>query len=153
MRREAPSTELDLIPIMNMVTILIPFLLMSAAFTTVAVVDVKAPASADGVDEPAERPSVAVTGQGLQFTGADGSTATIPCSSALCTGASDYDLVELRRALTLHKERVPEGEALDLITGDEVQYDVLIAVMDASRQDGAHRLYPDVRFASVATGG
>ena len=38
-RRTTEETPLDLVPIMNLVTILIPFLLMSAQFVTLAVID------------------------------------------------------------------------------------------------------------------
>lgn len=153
MRREAPKTELDLVPIMNMVTILIPFLLMSAAFTSVAVVDVSARSGGESTEEPVERPKVAITTEGFVFTRADGSSEPIPCTAGACRTPEDYDLQALRRELGLHKDRVPEGAALELITGDDVPYDVLIAVMDASRRDGNRDLYPDVLFASVPAGG
>ena len=38
-RRTEPSQELNLVPIMNLVTILIPVLLMAAQFVSLAVID------------------------------------------------------------------------------------------------------------------
>lgn len=43
-RRAMAEQELDLIPIMNLVTILIPFLIMAAQFVNLAVIDSTLPA-------------------------------------------------------------------------------------------------------------
>ena len=42
-RKKIPVPELDLVPIMNLVTILIPFLIMAAEFIQLAVIDSSAP--------------------------------------------------------------------------------------------------------------
>lgn len=150
MARSTPNTELDLVPIMNLVTILIPFLLMAAAFTSVAVVDVAARSAGETTEpgEPEERPKLLISGSGLRFVSIDGTARDLPCPGA-CRTTADYDLDELREALATHKASHPDGRTLELIASDEVAYDVLIAVMDSSRADGAEPLYPDVMFGSL----
>lgn len=74
-RRTAEEAPLDLVPIMNLVTILIPFLLMSAQFVTLAVIDSTLPAIGppqEVQEEPDEPPlmlSIAVTDQGFTVLG------------------------------------------------------------------------------------
>ena len=69
--------ELNLIPIMNLVSILIPFLLMAAQFVTLAVIDSTLPAIGPPVpvDNPPDKPplmlSVAITNEGFTILGAD----------------------------------------------------------------------------------
>jgi biopolymer transport protein ExbD len=43
-KRGEQAEELDLVPIMNLVTILIPFLLMASSFVSLAVIDSTLPA-------------------------------------------------------------------------------------------------------------
>lgn len=150
MARSTPNTELDLVPIMNLVTILIPFLLMAAAFTSVAVVDVAARSAGESSEpgEPEVRPKVLISGSGLQFVSVDGDTTELGCPGR-CATTDDYALDGLKQALASHKASHPEGRALELIASDEVAYDVLIAVMDSSRSDGNEPLYPDVVFGSL----
>ena len=56
--RAKEADELNLIPIMNLVTILIPFLLMAASFISLAVIDTTLPAIGDPTpqEEPDEPP-------------------------------------------------------------------------------------------------
>lgn len=155
MARSTPNTELDLVPIMNLVTILIPFLLMAAAFTSVAVVDVAARSAGEAVEpgEPEERPKVVITGKGLRFMPVDGETTDLQCPGGGCASTDDYALDDLKGMLAQHKASHPDGRALELIASDEVAYDVLIAVMDSSRSDGDEPLYPDVVFGSLPQDG
>ena len=46
-RKKEKVPELDLVPIMNLVTILIPFLIMAAEFIQLAVIDSSAPPISD----------------------------------------------------------------------------------------------------------
>lgn len=72
-RKTNREDPLDLVPIMNLVTILIPFLLMSAQFVHLAVIDSTLPAigppqevEKDPDDEPPLMLSVAITNKATQ---------------------------------------------------------------------------------------
>lgn len=149
MARSTTKSDLNLVPVMNMVTILIPFLLMSAAFTSVAVVpvDVSPAGKPTTVEEPEERPSLAVTPKGFLFTGVDGASELLPCPTG-CARTQDYDLEGLTRTLEVHKA-THGGTALELLTDDAVAYDVLIAVLDSSRSAEGEDLYPNVIFGRI----
>ena len=77
-RGDQVEEALDLVPIMNLVTILIPFLLMAAQFVHLAVIDSTLPAIGQPTEveeEPPDKPplvlTVALTDRGFTVTGAD----------------------------------------------------------------------------------
>ncbi len=146
-RADQGDTELDLVPIMNMVTILIPFLLLSVQFVSLAVIDSTLPAigkPAEPSEEEEEKLnlSVAITGSGYTILGAsgvlgnpDGEGATIPCTRDGCPGVEAYDVAELTKMLNQIKDQYEDEENVILVPDSNVPYEVLIATMDASRED------------------
>lgn len=162
-RRDSESANLDLVPIMNLVSILIPFLLLSASFVELTVVDVTLPAicssnCGDEIDGPRLNLSVAVTKTGLFIHGTEGVLEEeeqgffIPCTTNSCVNDDSYDYVELTRVLALVKDEHPYTEDLILVPDGRVPYNSLIGVMDAARddpRDGGQRLFP---YQTVAGG-
>ncbi len=153
--RDRKPAELNLLPVMNLVTILIPLLLISAQFTQLSFVDTTLPGIVDSVTPPnpnATRLSVAIARNGLSIFGEntgvekiDGEKITIPCA-ADCAG--NYDLEELARVLGQVKDARPAHRGLILVPDDAVPYHAVIGVMDAARDlDGGG--FPD---ASIAGG-
>ena len=159
-RRDNLDSGLNLIPIMNLVAILIPFLLMAAEFVQLAVVDSTLPSLA-----PAPTPvptdvdtdltlSLAITESGLTILGAEpvlasGTPAgksstestqpTIPCRhGARCSTPEDYDWSELTRLLSLVKDEYPNTENVILVPDSHTPYEVIVRAMDATREDVAH---------------
>lgn len=163
-RRQEDSQELNLIPIMNLVTILIPFLIMAAEFVQLSVIDSTLPAIGppQPVEEEPDKPplnlSLAITGKGITVLGADavlnpegageGAAAaapavegeerppTVPCKSGgTCTGVDDYDWDELTRILGLIKDQYPDDENVILVPDQRVRYEIIVKTMDSSRED------------------
>lgn len=158
-RRTTEEAPLDLVPIMNLVTILIPFLLMSAQFVTLAVIDSTLPAIGppqEVQEEPDEPPlmlSVAVTDNGFTILGDNGVVTgeaeegegaeaaegdpepTIPCNERPCTSAESYDYEELTRMLGLIKDEYPDDQNVILVPEARIQYEVVVRTMDATRED------------------
>lgn len=147
-KRVEVSTELDLVPIMNMVTILIPFLLLSAQFVSLAVIDSTLPAigkpaeTEEQKDEEKLNLSVAITPGGYSILGAnvvlgnpEGEGATVPCLRDGCPGAEAYDVKRLTEMLGQIKDKFPNEENIILIPESRISYEVLIATMDATRED------------------
>ena len=148
------ATELDLVPIMNMVTILIPFLLLSVSFVTLAAIDATAPSvkpdkSTQTDEDPTQQATVtvAVGATGMKVF-ADGLESgenfirVVPCKGKTCDRLTDYDLGGLTDTLSELKEDLPDKEDLILAPDEDLAFEVLIAVMDASRLD-PHRLQAD----------
>lgn len=145
-RRALTEAEpLNLIPIMNLVTLLIPFLLMSAQFVAYAIIDSQAPAICDGDCGEAPTPTLSVTlgvdRAGFHLTtsgaGVDEETTDLPCLKEACAGdpLKAYDVAGLRAALTRIKDASPDSEALILLPAANLPYETLILAMDATRED------------------
>lgn len=138
--------ELDLVPIMNMVTILIPFLLLSVQFVSIAVIDSTLPAigkPTEATEEPDEEKlnlSVLITGKGYTIAGAnavlgDGDGPGIPCLRDGCPSLEAYDTKTLTEKLGQIKDQFEKEENVILVPDANIPYEVLIATMDATRED------------------
>lgn len=151
-KRGSDAEELDLVPIMNLVTILIPFLLMASSFVSLAVIDSTLPAiGAPPTEQPDEEDEtlslkIVVTDEGYTVAGNDAvlkSTSeegedtgpTVPCKKPGCPTVESYDLKELTRLLGQIKDRWEDEENVVLVPEDDIPYEVLVATMDASRED------------------
>jgi biopolymer transport protein ExbD len=158
-RRIQKAEDLNLVPIMNLVTILIPFLIMAAQFVQLAVIDSTLPAigaptpSDEKPDKPPLNLSLAITDRGVTVMGADailhpegapevaeGETRppTIPCDSGgVCTSVEDYNWIKLTAKLNLIKDEYPDEEDANviLVPDNHINYEVIVQTMDASRDD------------------
>lgn len=168
-KRIGDMANLDLVPIMNLVTILIPFLLMSAQFVELAVIDTTLPAiapepvTAEPLDEDKLMLSVLVTGNGFTITGADkvldpndeANGPKVACIEAGCRTAESYDYRGLTERLTKVKDRWPNEENVILVPDGSIPYEVIVHTMDATRDDQQDRdgdnkprlLFPNVVLA------
>lgn len=171
-KRGGQAEDLDLVPIMNLVTILIPFLLMASSFVSLAAIDSTLPAigqppePADPNDEPPLNLSVAITDQGYTVMGSDATLkpegeekgATIPCNKSNCPNPESYDTAELKRLLIQIKDRWEDESNVILVPESQVPYEVLVLTMDATREDPdtkgdnglARELFPFVVIAGGA---
>ena len=156
-RRVVEVEDLNLTPIMNLVTILIPFLVMAAQFVQLAVIDSTLPAIGppQPADEEPDKPplnlSLALTERGVTVMGADAilhpdgapvvaegemRPPTIPCKSGgVCTSVDDYNWNKLTTKLSLIKDEYPDEENVILVPDSAIQYEVIVKSMDASRDD------------------
>ncbi len=164
--RSREPAELELLPVMNLVTILIPMLLLGATFANLGIVESALPAINDERPVPSDPGlglTVAISGQGFTVLGAesvllpegasaDGPGVTVPCAAARCRRAEDYDFGELGRLLALVKDAFPDEETVVLTPAEDVAYEVLIGTMDATRGDDARPLFPQVSIAGGVPG-
>ncbi|MFH1467733.1 MAG: biopolymer transporter ExbD [Pseudomonadota bacterium] len=151
------AEDINLVPIMNMVSLLIPFLLMAASFVNLAVIDSALPAIGQPQQveqDPDEKPplmlSLMITDRGITVAGADAvlhpegapelaegeeRPPTVPCKSDPCASPNDYDFDELTRLLALIKDEYPDDENVILVPESRILYETIVLVMDASRED------------------
>jgi len=155
-RREQPASEqLDLVPILNMTTLLIPLLLLGAQFVQLAVVDVTQPAIGDhdGDHDCAGEPlqlTVAIDDAGLGLRADGVPSERLPCPGGAC-GPGAHDLEGLTARLAQIKDEHPDEESLILVPDGRVPYEVIIEVMDASRALDGRLLFPCVTGAAGAS--
>lgn len=143
MRREGPSPELDLVPVMNLVTILIPFLLMASGMVAIAVVDTSLPAQSDKAtaSDIESHPQILIGNHQLAVIDPSGGRTDLSCSGR-CQTPADIDLDGLTTAL--EGIRPTSGTTVTLAPADGVPYELIIAVMDASREAD----FPEVVMAA-----
>lgn len=152
-RAQAKVSDLNLTPIMNLIIILIPALLLSAAFVQTAVINVSAPILGNAVEEdpPEPRPedaldlAVTITDQG--FTVAGRGVSTTAADPTIPKAGDDYDFPALTERLLQLKDQYPEEASVTLHADPDVGYATLVRVMDASREAEGRALFPDVALS------
>jgi biopolymer transport protein ExbD len=127
-RRIRKPAELMLVPMIDIFTVLVTFLLMTAVFSRITILELDLPSSqSTGASAPVFRLEVIVRKQGLELTNGTQLIATVPSVNG------DYDLVTLTRLATALKQDHPEANAASVLLEPDIAYDHLIQVMDAIR--------------------
>jgi biopolymer transport protein ExbD len=128
MRRERKPAELLLVPMIDIFTVLVTFLLMTAVFSRIAIMQIDLPSSAAAKPaEPKFRLEIIVRQDGFELTDGQHSIGTIPKAS----GA--YDLNALGARVLEVKREHPTSEDASVLSEAKVPYDELVQVMDAIR--------------------
>jgi biopolymer transport protein ExbD len=127
-RRKAKPAELLLVPMIDIFTVLVTFLLMTAVFSRITIVQLDLPSAAAGKPtDPPFRLEVIVRQEVLELTNGTTRIAAIP------KVAGDYDLKGLTGlALELKREH-PQVDNASVLMEPDVNYNHLIEVMDAIR--------------------
>lgn len=157
----ASTQEPDLIPIMNLVCLLIPFLLLTATFVQYASIEATAPRpnpmtpASTPVDPPLNL-SVLVTDAGFTVTARGvvlsrtgpsvdetrSSGPTIGLASG--PGGPGYDFQELTSLLRDIKNDNESESGIFIGAERNVKYETIVRVMDATREDDEGELFPRV---------
>jgi len=114
---------------LNLMVILVPFLLIGAVFSRIAIIQLDLPSSAvaGGVSEPTYRIEVIVRESGLQLTDGKSILTTIPKVD------EHYDLETLSEHVVALKRSHPKDEDASVLLEPNIEYDHLIQVMDTVR--------------------
>lgn len=128
MRHERKPAELLLVPMIDIFTVLVTFLLMTAVFSRIAIMQIELPSSAAAKPaEPKFRLEVIVRRDGFELGDGRQTIGEIP----KVNGA--YDTAALTaRALEVKREH-PDSEDASLLSEPKVPYDDLVQAMDAIR--------------------
>lgn len=129
--RRPEETELNITSYMNLMVILVPFLLISAVFSQITVLQLNMPqagAAAEENDKPALQLELILRGRDLIINNAAGR----PIDKLPGT-ADRVDIRALSAALYQLKQRYPEHSEITLLLEADTDYETLIALMDAVR--------------------
>ena len=127
-RRTIKPAGLLLVPMIDIFTVLVTFLLMTAVFARITILDLDLPSSASANPaKPEFRLEVIVRKEGLELTNGTDRIAAIPNVD----GA--YDLKTLADLALSLKRDYPETDNASVLLEPEVEYDSLVQVMDAIR--------------------
>ena len=127
-RRTHKAAELLLVPMIDIFTVLVTFLLMTAVFSRITILQLDLPSSASGpASEPKFRLEVIIRENGLQLTNGNALISQIPKVNG------EYDLKALsEQALSLKQEH-PDVNDASVLSEPKIPYDDVIQVMDAIR--------------------
>jgi biopolymer transport protein ExbD len=122
-------TELDVTTFLNLMVVLVPFLLITAVFSRIAIVELDLPDSSSGSapKEPAFRVEVIVRESGLEITNGTMVIAGIPKVDG------EYDLAKLASHVLALKHDHPDTNQASVLLEPTIAYDYLIQVMDVVR--------------------
>ena len=152
-RRMQETHELDVTTFLNLMVVLIPFLLISAVFSRVTIMELSVPNSAGGSasNKPNFAIEVIVRKSGLEIANGSSVEAAIPKKE------DQYDMEMLSEMLMRLKARYPEKEDATVLMEPEIAYDYLIQIMDAVRStdvkaDGSEEVVKMVLFPDISIG-
>jgi biopolymer transport protein ExbD len=131
-RRHRKPAELLLVPMIDIFTVLVTFLLMTAVFSRTVILELKLPTQSAEFVEPPPGLELEVLVRQNMLQVADrktGPLATFPRSSA----AVPYDLDGLSQYLQVVKGKYPEMTDSTLLLEKDISYDTLVQVMDTIR--------------------
>ncbi len=128
-RRVSNTYEIDVTTFLNLMVVLVPFLLITAVFSRLTIVELDLPSAAGGAasDTDSFRVEVIVREQGVEVSNGSAIIATIPKQE------EEFDLETLSELMVALKQEYPEHEAASVLMEPLIPYDYLIQVMDTVR--------------------
>lgn len=128
-RRVGTTYEIDVTTFLNLMVVLIPFLLITAVFSRLTIVELNLPSAAGGADNDADsfRVEVIVRNEGMEISNGSATIASIPKKD------EEYDLETLSEMMVDLKREYPEHDAASVLMEPLIPYDHLIQVMDIVR--------------------
>lgn len=164
-RREELQVEINMVPVMNMFLVLIPFLLLSSNFLPFNVINasvpVTAPSEASAEKDPIKNAKenikitmvVKIKENGFELEGIseeiedferDKLSKNISRSGVRDQEKESYGYQELTAFLSRVKGEYPKSDTLILIPSQAVLYETIIKTMDVARKSGDITLFPNV---------
>ena len=128
-RRAKPEHELDVTTFLNLMVVLIPFLLITAVFSQLTIVELNLPSSAGGLSsaEDSFRVEVIVRETGFEISNGTAMIASIPKVD------DEFDFDTLSDFMIELKQSYPQHDAASVLVEALIPYDYLIQAMDTVR--------------------
>ena len=154
-QRHKAAEELNITAFMNLMVVLTPFLLITAVFSRLAILELNLPASQSQV-EASETPEfqleITVRESGIEV--GDRNVGTL---NRIEKTGDDYRLDELSAYLARIKQQFPDKSDATVLLEPDISYQTLVAVMDRvriaeSRDPADDRLVKSELFPEVSIG-
>ncbi len=152
-RRKGNDYEIDVTTFLNLMVVLIPFLLITAVFSRLTIVELDLPSNASGAAPQQEsfRIEVIVREAGIEIGNGTAVIATVPKKD------DEYDLETLSEMMVALKQEYPDIDTASVLMEAFIPYDYLIQVMDIVRTvevptgvENEYELY--ALFSDIAVG-
>jgi len=129
-RRQHEAPELNITSFMNLMVILVPFLLITAVFSRMAILELNIPTTESVVEENGPEFSLEVIVRSDAIEVGDRNAGVL---SHMPVIDGEYDLEGLNAYLKRVKATFPDQLAVTLLLESDVDYEALVQVMDAVR--------------------
>ena len=128
-RRVSTTYEIDVTTFLNLMVVLVPFLLITAVFSRLTIVELNLPSAAGGPTNNQDnfRVEVIVREAGMEISNGSAIIASIPKKD------EEYDLESLSELIVELKREYPNQEEASVLMEPRIPYDYLIQVMDVVR--------------------
>ena len=128
-RRVSTTYEIDVTTFLNLMVVLVPFLLITAVFSRLTIVELNLPSAAGGPTNNQDnfRVEVIVREAGMEISNGSATIASIPKKD------EEYDLESLSELIVELKRDYPDQEEASVLMEPRSPYDYLIQVMDVVR--------------------
>lgn len=150
------AVELNITAFMNLMVVLVPFLLMTAVFTNISILDLKLPSAEDmkssGNDKKTFAINVVIQKDKLLIADQNGVVI-----KRILISKSGHNFQLLNQTLRLVKAKYPDHTAISILSEPNTHYDNLIKAMDAVREyrvlyEGeivSAELFPDISIGDA----
>lgn len=156
--RKKPEVEINITAFMNLMVVLVPFLLMTAVFTHLTILELNLPAADDAKNNKNNKPTfeLQVTIRKDALVLADNKGGLI---KQIPVTAQGHNYAQLREVLKQVKARFPDKTNATILSEPDTSYNTLVQVMDAVRMyraflDGEWinaELFPEISIGDAAT--
>ena len=128
-RNKGNTYEIDVTTFLNLMVVLVPFLLITAVFSRLTIVELNLPSAAGGAANKQDsfRVEVIVREQGMEISNGSAVIAAIPRKE------EEYDFESLSDLMVELKREYPDHDEASVLMEAHIPYDYLIRVMDTVR--------------------
>jgi biopolymer transport protein ExbD len=128
-RTKGPAHEIDVTTFLNLMVVLVPFLLITAVFSRLTIVELNLPSSAGSPSDNTDtfRVEVIVREVGIEVSNGTATIATIPNVD------DEFDFQTLSDYMVALKREYPDHDAASVLMEAQIPYDYLIQTMDIVR--------------------
>jgi biopolymer transport protein ExbD len=128
-RNKGNTYEIDVTTFLNLMVVLVPFLLITAVFSRLTIVELNLPSAAGGATNKQDsfRVEVIVREQGMEISNGSAVIAAIPRKE------EEYDFESLSDLMVELKREYPDHDEASVLMEAHIPYDYLIRVMDTVR--------------------
>ena len=144
--------ELDITTFLNLMVVLVPFLLITAVFSRITIMELDIPSSTGGaVDKPKVSIEVIMRKDRLELGNGQGVVAKLP------NVEGKHDIVKLSDYLQKIKGNYPDKTDAIILIEETIEYEQMVRVMDAVRsaelkQEGSEELQKVALFPDMSLG-
>ena len=136
LNRRNLDSDINITPIMNIFVILIPFLLLTATFVRIAVIELRLPSLEEkDSSNPEDLKDLTVLVVSIQPEGFEIKTSELDLP-LIQKKSDDFDFDQLTDRLKGIKKRFPRLQDVVILPASQIRYQVIVKVLDSCREVG-----------------